>query len=347
MARGVLANRLAADLTRRGAVLTGGDLAAYQPVLRRPLLTVYRGHRVWTPPLPSAGGVTISQALQALGQFSVSDVDEGGERLAHLLAEILRRGFADQQRFAGEASAMPKSMAALLAPERLRAWARDLSLAQAAPSAPLFQDAAGTWAAASSVRETPETTHLSVIDAAGNAVAHTTTLNGSFGAGLVARGTGVLWNNGMDDFAMAPGVPNLYGILGSPGNAIAPGRRPLSSMTPTIVERDGHLAFVLGSPGGATIPSSVIQVLVGLIDLGLTPAAAVAAPRIHHQGLPDRLQYERGALAPESRQRLVERGHQLHLADEPQGDVHLLVLAPDGTRLAAPDSRRRGGAAGH
>ncbi len=341
-----LAALLSLDLARRKAALALTDLAAYRPRVCRAVATDYRGFRIWTPPLPSAGGLTVARSLRALEPFHLAPADAGGARLIHLQAEVWRRAFAERHLAYGGPQGSPGTLPDPLDPSGPHRWSREIALDRAAPSAPLFTPTDDGLQAGTPVHESPETTHFSIVDADGNAVSHTTTLNGSFGAGLVARGTGILWNNAMDDFSVAPGVPNLYGIPGSAGNAIAPGRRPLSSMTPIIVERDGHLAFVLGSPGGAFIPTVLTQVLVALIDLEAPPAEAVQADRVHHQGLPDRLRHEPGALAPEVRARLVAFRHRLARAKEAMGDVHLLAVAADGSVLAAPDPRRHGGAAG-
>jgi gamma-glutamyltranspeptidase/glutathione hydrolase len=332
---------------RRGALITAADLAAYRPLVRRPLATVYRGYRVLAPPPPSAGGVAVIQVLQALRLYDLEPADRGGVRLLHLEAEMLRRAFADRHAWLGDPDFVDVPLATLLDPVRMDAWRRSLSLERTSPSLSLFGSRLPRRRTpASRGGEPKETTHFSVVDGRGNAVSQTTTLNTWFGTGLMARGTGILWNNEMDDFATGPGLPNAHGLPGSARNAIAPGKRPLSSMTPVIIERDGRLAYLLGSPGGATIPSTVVQVIVALIDLELEPQEAVDEPRVHHQGLPDRLEHEAGALPPEIRAALMAKGYTLHLDRRPQGDVHLIAVAPDGSLLAAADPRRGGAARG-
>ena len=337
---GPVARQLAADMERRGGQIRLDDLRRYEPRLRPPLEIDYRNHRVLVPPPPSAGGLAVLQALGTLAAFPIEPDERGGARLIHIEVEALRRAAADRYQWLGDPDFVDVPVRRLVALQRLRDWSRSIRPDRATPSSRLFQQAPASPA------EGTDTTHVSVVDRWGNAVAHSTTLNGTFGTQFVARDTGLFWNNEMDDFSIAPGVPNTYGIPGSLPNAIAPGKRPVSSMTPTIVERDGRLAYVLGTPGGATIPSTVLQVMVNMIDLHLDPQEAVDAPRVHHQGLPDRLRFERGTLPPEVRRALTERGHELAPVSC-QGDVQLLSVAPDGAILAAPDPRRGGAAAGY
>jgi gamma-glutamyltranspeptidase/glutathione hydrolase len=343
---GPLARRLAADLERRGALLTAADLAGYRPLVRRPLETVYRGYRVLAPPLPSAGGLSVIQALQTLRLFDIQSADRGGSRLVHLLAESLRHAFADRYQWTGDPAFVDVPMVELLDPRRMASWSRAISMTQVSPSRPLFGASHEKPGAPEGNVGRKETTHFSVVDRWGNAVSQTTTLNSLFGTGCVARGTGILWNNEMDDFASGPSLANLDGVPGSAGNAIAPGKRPLSSMSPVIIERDGRLAYLLGSPGGTTIPSTVVQVIIGLVDLELEPQAAVNEPRIHHQGLPARLEYEPGALSPDVRRALARLGYPLHPRERLQGDVHLIAVGPAGDLLVAADPRRGGSARG-
>jgi gamma-glutamyltranspeptidase/glutathione hydrolase len=192
--------------------------------------------------------------------------------------------------------------------------------------------------------ERAETTHYSVSDGEGNAVAVTYTLNGNFGAAIVAPGTGFLLNNEMDDFAVKPGAPNLFGLVQGTANAIAPGKRPLSSMTPTIVERDGRPVLVLGSPGGPRITTAVLETLTNIVDFGLAPDQAVAMPRFHHQWLPDTLYYERGGFSPDVLAGLAERGHKL-TEQPPWGAVELIAIGPDRRLFGVNDPRRPAGAA--
>ena len=192
--------------------------------------------------------------------------------------------------------------------------------------------------------ESAETTHYSVVDAEGNAVAVTYTLNGNFGAAVVAPGTGFLLNNEMDDFGAKPGAPNLFGLVQGKANAIMPGKRPLSSMTPTIVEKDGRPVLVLGSPGGPRITTAVLETVTNILDFGMAAADAVAAPRFHHQWLPDSLYHERGGLRPEIVEALAARGHKL-VEQNPWGAVELIAIGADGRLTGINDPRRPAGAA--
>ncbi|MFQ5719373.1 MAG: gamma-glutamyltransferase [Acidobacteriota bacterium] len=337
---GSVARQLVADMERRGGLISAQDLAGYAAQVRAPLNRVYRGHTVLVPPPPSAGGVTLLQALGALEAFPLEPDQKGGARLIHLQAEALRRGFVDRQHWMGDPDFVDVPVTRLLDAAHLETWREGMRHVQATPSVDVFPDGGDHG------QEGTNTTHVSVIDRWGNAVAHTTTLNRSFGTATMAVDTGLFWNDEMDDFAIAPGVPNTYAIPGSAPNAIAPGKRPVSSMTPTIVEKGGHVEFVLGTPGGATIPSSILQVIINLVDLEAGPQEAVDAPRIHHQGLPDRLFYERHTLPPEVRAALVSQGYDLAPVGS-LGDVQLLSRTPDGLILAAADPRRGGASAGH
>ncbi|MFQ5671091.1 MAG: gamma-glutamyltransferase [Acidobacteriota bacterium] len=343
---GEVAAQLAQDLARRGAPVTRSDLSSYRPIVRSPIVIDYRGWRVLAPPLPSAGGVAVAQALGTLRHYSITPEDRGGSRLFHLLAETLRRTFADRFRWLGDPDFIQDPLSRLLNATRLDEWSRSISLDRVTPSAELFS--AGVERRKGPGRpESEETTHFSIVDHWGNAVSQTTTLNTSFGTGMIARGTGLFWNNEMDDFAIAPGLPNTYGIPGSRPNAVVAGKRPLSSMSPTIVERDGHLSLVLGSPGGSTIPSTIVEVLLNIFDLDLNIQEAVDAPRIHHQGIPDFLQYEPGALSPDVRSALERRGHRLRARSWPQGDVQVIRVESGGALSAAADPRRGGAARGY
>jgi gamma-glutamyltranspeptidase/glutathione hydrolase len=252
------------------------------------------------------------------------------------MAETMRHAYVDRNSVLGDPIFVTNPLERLLSPEHAAAIRAAIDPDKATPSASLGP---GT-----PPHERPETTHYSVADGEGNAVAVTYTLNGNFGAAVVAPGTGFLLNNEMDDFAAKPGTPNLFGLVQGSANSILAGKRPLSSMTPTIVEQDGRPVLVLGSPGGPRITTAVLETLTGIIDFGLPPQEAVATPRFHHQWLPDTLYYERGGLSPAVLAALIERGHRV-AEQAPWGAVELIAIGPGHRLLGVNDPRRPAGAA--
>jgi gamma-glutamyltranspeptidase/glutathione hydrolase len=288
---------------RYGGVLRAADLAAYRPVWREPVRFEAFGWQVASMPLPSSGGIILGQTCGLLQRLEWKKYPRFGADRYHLLAEVLRRAYADRV-LLGDPRTSQASAAQLLAGEWLDLRAEAIKLAKATPS-----DRVRTWSR-DLVPEPEETTHLSVMDGEGNAVSLTTTLNGSFGCGLLVPGAGFLLNNEMDDFATAPGRPNLYGLIQGEANAVGPGKRMLSSMTPTIAWR-GQQVIVTGSPGGSTIPTTTAQVLLNLMVDGDDLQAAVDRAPVHHQWLPDMLRVEPFALSPETARALERRGHEL------------------------------------
>jgi gamma-glutamyltranspeptidase/glutathione hydrolase len=326
-------------------VLALEDLAGYRPVERAPLEGRYRGHRILTFPPPSSGGVVLLQMLGMLERFDIATAGPGSSASVHLTVEAARRAFADRARWLGDPDHSDVPVAALLAPDYLAGRAATIRLERATPSAEI-----APGGVAEMVGSPEDTLHFSIGDASGGALALTTTLNTSYGSGLVARGTGILLNNEMDDFALAPGVPDTYGLLGSGANAVAGGKRPLSSMCPTIVEARAAGArplLVLGSPGGSRIPTAVLQVLVNVVDHGMPLQEAVDAPRIHHQGWPDELRYEPRGLPEDVVSALRERGHVLLESHDSFGSVNAVGTAGGSTWLGAADPRRTGTAAAY
>lgn len=348
---GETARRIAAAMAARDGTLTLVDLAAYQPVERKPLRGTYRGHEVVTMPPPSSGGIAL---LQMLGMIEPHDVTALGHNSAakyHLLAEVMKRAFRDRAEYPGDPEFVPVPVVALLDPDYLQKRMSDYSPDRATPAAAITPGL-GRFSAAART-ESPETTHYSVVDAAGNAVANTYTLNGSYGSGVTIPGTGILLNNEMDDFTSRVGAPNMFGLIQGEANAIVPGKRPLSSMTPTLVFNDGRLLLVTGSPGGPTIINTVLQVISKVVDHRLPVMQAVEAPRVHHQWMPDVLTYERFGLSPDTATLLRAMGHTLSERDSYegayQGDAETVAIDPQtGLRLGAADPRRPDAlAAGH
>lgn len=339
---GPTAEAVARSVQRAGGVMDTTDLAAYRPAVREPVQGLYRGYRVTSFPPPSSGGVVLLQALGILEHFDLAASGFGSSLTVHRIAEAERRAYADRSEWLGDPDFHDAPLQALLDPDYLADRAKTIRKRKATPSEKI---APGEHAH----DDTTETTHLSIADRSGGAVAMTITSNQWFGAAMVAEGTGVILNNEMDDFALAPGVPNLYGLVGGEANAPAGGKRPLSSMTPTIVETPGGEArpfLILGSPGGSTIISAVLQVLVNVIDHGMPLQAAVNARRFHHQWLPDRIEHEERAFPADVAKALEARGHVLRQRG-PIANVSAVGLAEDGSWLGAADPRRDGQAGGH
>lgn len=317
---------------RWGGVLTAADLAACRPVWREPLRFAAFGWEFAAMPLPSSGGIILAQTCHLLERTGGARLEPGSARRAHLLAEIWRRAYADRT-LLGDPSTSRATAEQLLAPAWLARRAAEIRR-RATPSA------AVRVYPGLAPGEPAETTHVSILDGEGNAVALTTTLNGAFGCGLWIEEVGFFLNNQMDDFTTAPGQPNLFGLIQGEANAVAPGKRMLSSMTPTIAWRGGDV-LVAGGRGGAKIPTATAQVLLAVILDGESLAAAVARPRLHHQWLPDRLAWEAGALTPAAQANLARRGHRL----EPLtggAKVNAVRRRPEGSFEAAADPRGPG-----
>jgi gamma-glutamyltranspeptidase/glutathione hydrolase len=286
-------------------------------------------------PLPSSGGVVLIETLNILEGFKLGDLKQGGPASLHLLIEAMKRAYADRARYLGDPAFVTAPIETLIAKDYAARLRSGISSAQATPSTEVA-------ASAISPREGSNTTHFSIVDSRGNAVSNTYTLNFSYGVGLVADGTGVLLNNELDDFTAAVGASNAYGLVGFEANLPGPSKRPLSSMSPTIVLRDGKPVLVTGSPGGSRIISTVLQVIVNVLDYRMDVAAAVAAPRLHHQWLPDEVRVENGF--PDAV--LSELKALGHVVAGPMGQTsaNSIAVTPNGP-LGAPDPRTRGAAA--
>jgi gamma-glutamyltranspeptidase/glutathione hydrolase len=320
---------------RLGGILTVADLGAYRPVWREPVVFDAFGWRVASMPLPSSGGIILGQTAGLLERAEWQRTPRFGAERAHLLVETWRRAYADRL-LLGDPSTTRATAAELLDDEWLDRRARELRSRRATPSAEVR-----SWSAPTD-RESTETTHLSVADGAGNVVSITTTLNGSFGCGLLVPGVGFLLNNEMDDFAAAPGRPNLYGLIQGEANAVGPGKRMLSSMSPAVAWRETE-SLALGSPGGSTIPTVTVQVLLNVIVDGDDIQAAVNRPRIHHQWMPDQIDVEPDALAPETVMELERRGYRIKERNR-LGEVNAVRTTSAGTVEAAADPRGPGSA---
>ncbi|MBI3476768.1 MAG: gamma-glutamyltransferase [Acidobacteria bacterium] len=349
---GALARELAAAVQKGGGLITAKDLADYEVKEREPIHGTYRGYDVISAPPPSSGGTALVEILNILEGFDLAKLGNRSAQTVHLTVEAFRRAFYDRAEFMGDPDFARIPVPQLLDKRYAEAWRESISPSHASASADLkrpkvfnelervaeFQPMA--------IREPQNTTHFSVVDPQGNAVAVTTTLNDSFGSRVTAEGLGFLLNDEMDDFAAKQGVPNAYGLIQGPANAIGPGKRPLSAMTPTIVLKDGKLFLVLGSPGGPTIITTVANVLMGVVDFGLDIQEAVNAPRLHHQWLPDVIEVE-DRLSPDTMNLLRSKGHTLRV-EHLWGDGECIMIDPKtGERLGASDGRNNGKAVGY
>ncbi|CAL8975630.1 Gamma-glutamyltranspeptidase [Rhodoplanes serenus] len=336
---GLVAERIVAAVRAAGGVLARDDLARYRAVERPALRGTYQGHDLVVMPPPSSGGVHLVQMLNILEGYDLAALGAGSPAALHLAIEAMKRAYADRAVFLGDPDTVDVPLARLLAKDYAAMLRAGIDPARATPAAAIRPDSPALGAGG------PDTTHLSVVDRDGNAVALTTSLNFNWGVGLVAEGTGVLLNNTLDDFSAKPGAPNAFGLIGGAANAPGPGKRPLSSMTPTIVLKDGRPVLVTGAPGGSRIISAVLQVVLGRLDFGLSPADAVAAPRVHHQWRPDEVLVE-PTLPDATVRALAAMGHPVRVGPV-SGSAHTIAATPDGL-VGVADGRSRGaGAAGH
>jgi gamma-glutamyltranspeptidase/glutathione hydrolase len=336
---GEIAERLAAAMAENGGLITMEDLAAYEAKEREPIRGSYRGYEIISMGPPSSGGVALVEMLNILETFDLGTHEPNSPEVVHLLAEAMRQAYLDRATHLGDIDFVEVPIERLTS----KAYARDKA---ALISASRARDSLSLGAEIITVPESMETTHYSVVDAAGNLVSTTYTIEQGYGSKAMAPGTGFLLNNEMGDFNTWPGMTDADGAIGTDANLIAPGKRMLSSMTPTIVARDGRPVMAVGSPGGKTIINTVLRVIVNVIDFEMGLDDAVAAPRIHHQWLPDRLSLEAGFPAA-TVTALRAWGHDAGDPRGIQGDVHAIFIYPDGARLAVADPRRSGAAAAH
>jgi gamma-glutamyltranspeptidase/glutathione hydrolase len=355
---GRVAQAIADTVQAGGGVLTVEDLAAYKTRPRQPLEGSYRGHRVLTMPPPSAGGVAVLQVLSALEKLRPQGFTFRDPDALHLYVEAVRRAYVDRAKFLGDPDFSEVPTARLVSSGHVADLAGSIDVKKATASLSLLPQAPGTQQGSTLTDKpqvlTPEpekknTTHISVMDKDGNTVALTTTINYGFGSCVVAKGTGVLLNDEMDDFAAQPGVPNAYGLVTGEPNAIQPGKVPQSSMSPTLVftqEDPKRVMLAVGSPGGSTIPTTVIQVISNVVDGGMDIQRAVNAGRVHHQYLPDELWVDKWGLEPATLATLEAKGHKIRRVDQ-WGDAEAVFWDPKtGLRYSASDPRNEGVALG-
>ncbi|MGH6799990.1 MAG: gamma-glutamyltransferase [Methylocella sp.] len=329
---GPVAEKIVASVRAAGGRMTLDDLKSYRAVERAPLRGSYRGYEIAVVPPPSSGGVLIIELLNMLEGFPLSAQGANSAANIHIMAEAMKLAYAGRAEYLGDPEYVPvpvKSLVSKAYAEHLRA---EISLQRARPSEEIKPIDPAPY-------ESGQTTHFSIVDGDGNAVANTYTLNFSYGLGLVAEGTGILLNNELDDFAAKPGAPNAYGLIGGTANAPGPRKRPLSSMAPTMVFRDGELELVTGSPGGSRIITILTEIILDIVDFGMNVAEATEAVRIHHQWLPDELQVERG-LNPDTIRLLEALGHKV-MVHGAWGSAQS-IFRENGVLMGAADTRQRG-----
>ena len=333
--RGQIADLIVAEMQRGGGLITKDDLRRYRPKWRTPIQLSYRGYTIYSMPPASSGGVTMGEILNIMEGYDTLPA-VGTAAYTHLLTEAMRRAFMDRNQWLGDPDFVDMPLERLLSKSYAAELRGQIDPQHATPTPP---QAAGGG-------EGMHTTHYSIVDTAGNAASVTTTLNNGFGSAVTVTGAGFLLNDEMDDFAAAPGKPNMYGLVQGEANAIVPGKRMLSAMTPSIVlDQGGRLFLVVGTPGGPTIITTVAQVILDVLDQKMTLAEAVAAPRIHHQALPDIIRYERGGLSESTVTALRGMGHHVEMRRGTSGIVAAIQRTPAGW-VGVPDPRYAGGAVG-
>ena len=336
---GETARMMTADMKRNNGLMTLDDLRGYVAKERTPLRGNYRGHEIISMPPPSSGGAVLIEMLNILEGFELSKFEASSSERYHLMAEAMRRAFADRAEYMGDTDFVKVPIAGLIDKAYAARLRSSINTDRASSSAEVRAGRPAGY-------ESDDTTHFTVVDAEGNAVSNTYTLNNSYGSAAMAKGTGILLNNEMDDFAAKPGTPNLYGLIQGERNAVAPKKRPLSAMTPTIVLRkDGSLWFTVGSPGGPTIINTVLCIITNVIDYEMNIQQAIDAPRIHHQWLPDELVGEPYGLSGDTQRALTTRGHTL-AKKRTLGDAEgIMIEEKTNVRLGATDPRRSDGQA--
>ncbi|HSY48825.1 MAG TPA: gamma-glutamyltransferase [Thermoanaerobaculia bacterium] len=339
---GVTARRIVADMRAHGGLITMKDLKEYAPVIRKPLRGTYRGHEFIVMPPPSSGGIAMIEMLRMLEAYDVASTGWQSARYLHLITEVMRRAFADRAEYLGDPDFEKLPVAALTSRGFADERRKTIDLDHASKSSDIR---AGDPA----LFEKPDTTHFAVVDSEGNMVSNTYTLNDWFGAGVTAKGTGILLNDEMDDFTSKPGAPNDYDLIQSEKNAIAPRKRPLSSMTPLIMLQDGKPWLAIGAAGGPRIISTVLEIVLSVVDFHVSLQEALDAGRIHHQWLPDEIYWEPNGLNPDSRAALEKMGHKFRKSPlEHISDANGVMIDPkSGLRQGGGDPRRSGAAVGY
>jgi gamma-glutamyltranspeptidase / glutathione hydrolase len=329
--KGEIAQQIAEEMRNSGGLITEADLAAYEAKIREPVTGTYRGYDIYSMPPPSSGGTHIVEILNILEGYDIAASGAGSAETIHRMSEAMKHAYADRSVYLGDSDFVDVPLAGLTSKDYAEELRATIDKAQATPSATIREGDPVPF-------ESDQTTHFSVIDKDGNAVANTYTLNFGYGVGLVAEGTGILLNNELDDFSAKPGVPNAYGLIGGDANSVEPNKRPLSSMSPTIVMKDGEVFLATGSPGGSRIITTVLQMIMNVVDHGMNVAEASVFPRVHHQWLPEELRVEEG-LSPDTIALLEGMGHTV-VVKPSMGSTQSIMRHADGALFGASDTRR-------
>ena len=330
---GETAKRIVSYVQELGGILSLDDLKNYRAQWRKPITFTYKDYTISSMPLPSSGGICLAQILKSVEPYNIGQYPHNGEQYIQLLVEAERRAYADRAYYMGDADFVKVPTQQLLSPAYLKERMSSFSWDKASKSTEIAHGKIVGY-------ESDETTHYSIVDRFGNAVAVTTTLNTNYGSKVYVKGGGFFLNNQMDDFSIKPGEPNTYGLVGSEKNAIAPNKRMLSSMSPTIIEKDGKLFMVIGTPGGSTIITSVLQCFLNVAEYGMTMQQSVSKPRFHHQWLPDDVMYEPKGFAPEVIAHLKAKGYKPREENFVIiGKVDAILVQPDGTLEGGADPR--------
>lgn len=337
---GKTADLIVEEMERQGGLISYKDLIEYESVWRDPITATFRGYNLHIMPPPSSGSIAIHQILDMLKPFNLEEAGFNSAKYVHLLTESMRRTFADRAYFLGDPDFVEIPQEELMSREYNKQRMESFSWNRATPSDDIDHGDIPSF------EESTETTHYSIVDKDGNAVSVTTTLNGSFGSKVAVQGAGFLLNNEMDDFTAQPGEPNMFGLIQGKANSIEPEKRMLSSMSPTIVTKDGNVRMVLGAAGGPRIITATLHNFLNIVVFDMKPQQANSAPRFHHQWMPDKLNYEKFGLSPDTREQLEEMGHQLEVIDG-VGRAHTIFVDENNLKFGAPDPRGNGTAKGY
>ncbi len=329
--QGETAQLIVEEMQRNDGLITLEDLKNFQPAIREPIHGNYRGYDIFSMSPPSSGGTHIVQILNILEHYPIADMGHNSADTIHHMAEAMKLAYADRSEYLGDTDYVDVPLSGLTSKDYAAQLRETINPKKARPSTDIKPGEPARW-------ESPETTHFSVVDRWGNAVSNTYTINFSYGSGITVAGAGFLLNNEMDDFSAKPGVPNAYGLIGGEANKIEPGKRMLSSMSPSIVRKDGQNFLVTGSPGGSRIITTTLQVIMNVIDHNMNIQSAVSAPRIHHQWLPDEILMEQG-ISPDTVERLEARGHKV-TTSRAMGAIQSIQIGEDGTLYGGADPRR-------
>ena len=328
---GKTADLIVREMEANDGLITKADLKAYQAVIRKPVHGSYRGYDIYSMSPPSSGGTHIIQILNILEGYPIGDYGHNSARTIHLMAEAMKRAYADRSQYLGDTDFVDVPLQGLTSKDYAKELRAGIDTDKATPASEIAPGQPAPY-------ESPQTTHFSVVDQWGNAVSNTYTINFSYGSGITVTGAGFLLNNEMDDFSAKPGVPNAYGLIGGAANKVEPGKRMLSSMSPTIVRKNGKNFLVTGSPGGSRIITTTLQVIMNVIDHGMNIQTAVSVPRIHHQWLPDQIRVEQG-ISPDTIERLQSMGHKV-VINSAMGAIQSIMVGDDGTLYGGADPRR-------